>query len=174
MVLQAIASQTLKDEKERTVFLDRLNALATLDAVRSESQRQQVQFQDIARKQLQSFAERVSIQGPPLTLDSMLTKVIALTLHEWMTNAIKHGALSPKGGTVVLSWSLENGELSVTWREFGGPPIAPSKRTGQGLVLIDRLAKAAGGGSVTEFNEESVVHKIRLPLPKDVPLRAQI
>ena len=63
-----------------------------------------------------------------------------------------------------MSWSLENGELSVTWREFGSPPIARSKRTGQGLVSIDRLAKAAGGGSVTEFNEESVVHKIRTPL----------
>ena len=61
MVLQAIASQTLKDEKESTAFLDRLNALATLDAVRSESQRQQVQLQDIARKQLQYFAERISI-----------------------------------------------------------------------------------------------------------------
>lgn len=174
MMVQAIISQTVKRETEKAALLGRIRSLAIPDELRTASDQRFIHLQQIAQRQLQSFPDRVSIQGPPLLLDSMLTKVTVLMLHELVTNAVKYGALSQPGGNVVLTWGVENGIADITWRELGEPVAAPPKREGMGLALIERLARTVGGELSSEFTHHGVVHKITFPLPKDVQLSATL
>jgi two-component sensor histidine kinase len=61
-------------------------------------------------------------------LTSAETQAVAMVIHELVTNAAKHGALSSPDGSVSVSWDRTGADvaaiLAVTWRELGGPPIA--------------------------------------------------
>jgi CheY-like chemotaxis protein len=72
---------------------------------------------------------------------------MALVLHELVTNAVKHGALSAKGGTVSVNWSriVAGDRIQFAWKERGGPPCAKPIRNGFGLTVIRSAASECGG-----------------------------
>lgn len=81
--------------------------------------------------------DRISVDGPPIGLSDRSFGVVALVLHELMTNAAKYGALSVPDGRLSLNWHLsENGACIFQWRETGGPTVSPPTRTGFGSRLI--------------------------------------
>ena len=84
-------------------------------------------------------AERVSLIGPGITLDSRAYQALALVFHEMMTNAAKYGALSQRAGTLTVTWSREpSGDLRIEWRELGGPRVKPPIRRGFGTVIVEQ------------------------------------
>jgi two-component sensor histidine kinase len=173
MVVQAVITQTVANATQRGALLSRIGSLVIVDELRSSPDQQFVDLQQFVKKQLASFPDRISMQGPPLPLDSSFTKVVVLILNELVTNAVKYGALSSSGGNVVLTWWVEDNVAHITWREVGGPPVAPRNPQGKGLALVERLAKTVGGEFSGEFNEEGIVHNITLPLPKSDRRQAQ-
>lgn len=61
--------------------------------------------------------ERMVIEGPEVPLEPSHVTPLGLLLHEWATNAVKHGALGRDDGRVELRWRVEadvgaNSELS--------------------------------------------------------------
>src|SRR5262249_47828015 len=60
--------------------------------------------------------------------------------HELATNAAKYGALSTPHGRVEVNWNRRPNEdaanLSIAWREVGGPAVAasPDCRYGVGIL----------------------------------------
>lgn len=81
--------------------------------------------------------DRILAEGPPLRLDDKAHGVLALVLHEMMTNAVKYGSLSVPEGRLALRWSFEPARgLVLDWRESGGPQVAPPRRAGFGSRLI--------------------------------------
>ncbi len=84
-------------------------------------------------------ADRVTLVGPGVTLDSRAYQALALVFHEMMTNAAKYGALSQKAGRLSVSWSREpGGDLRVEWQELGGPSVKPPERRGFGSVIVEQ------------------------------------
>lgn len=74
---------------------------------------------------------RVRVDGPPVLLEPNAAQVIALTLHELATNAVKYGALSAANGRVDLKWSHDwGGQLHLRWTETGGPKVHEPVRKG--------------------------------------------
>jgi CheY-like chemotaxis protein len=64
--------------------------------------------------------------------------VLALVIHELLTNAAKYGALSD-GGTVSIDWHVDaDGSLLMHWRESGGPAVVAPTRRGFGSTVIER------------------------------------
>jgi two-component sensor histidine kinase len=97
-----------------------------------------------------------------------------LLLHEFATNAAKHGALSCPGGTVAVESAILGPELAFTWRETGGPLIegVPSAR-GFGAYLADRVVKSQFGGRMTrEWIAGGLTIRLWLPLERLAPLVA--
>ncbi len=90
---------------------------------------------------------------------------LALVLHELATNAVKYGALSEPDGTVAIDWRCEaDGDVSLTWREAGGPPIvSPPDHEGFGSFLIGRAfgSDAAPGEVTREFLPDGLVARFR-------------
>src|SRR5262249_38286297 len=62
---------------------------------------------------------------------------LALALHELVTNAVKHGALSRPQGRVDLTWEIQPEAFIIRWIERGGPPARPPSRKGFGTKVID-------------------------------------
>jgi light-regulated signal transduction histidine kinase (bacteriophytochrome) len=83
--------------------------------------------------------ERTRLSGPPVLVEPQALTVLVLIAHELATNAAKYGALSDKHGTVSVSWRFgDGGDLHLSWRESGGPPVPPPNRRGFGTTIIER------------------------------------
>ena len=82
--------------------------------------------------------DRVRLTGPNVLLTPSAFTVIALVIHELLTNAAKYGALSDSG-TVAIDWHQdEDGSLLLHWVENGGPAVVAPKRRGFGSTVIER------------------------------------
>jgi len=114
---------------------------------------------------------QVSVEGPPLRLSPKLALSLSLALHELLTNAYKHGALSAPEGRVSIIWSdakADGGKgLQLRWVETGGPPAAAPARAGFGSRLLKRALPTDLGGRVTlDFPATGAVCLIEAPLPE--------
>lgn len=90
---------------------------------------------------------RVSLEGPPVTLGSRAYQTLALVFHEMMTNAAKYGALSVPSGHLAIVWAIEEvGRLVLDWQETGGPPVVAPTRRGFGSVVIEQTIPFELGG----------------------------
>lgn len=111
---------------------------------------------------------RIVADGPDLLLCPAGAQALGMALHELSTNALIHGALSTENGRVDLAWNVTRGEsprFSISWRESGGPPVAPPTDTGFGQVVLIRMTEATLNGKVTyTFDTEGVVWSLDAPL----------
>lgn len=91
---------------------------------------------------------RIHTEGPDIDLQEDAGTTLALCLHELATNAIKYGSLSRPEGEVWLRWTVSTGrepELTLTWKEAGGPPVAEPNRQGYGTRYVRTALTALFG-----------------------------
>jgi light-regulated signal transduction histidine kinase (bacteriophytochrome) len=90
---------------------------------------------------------QLRIQGGDVKLDPEAFTVMALVVHEMVTNAAKYGALSDNG-SVHVDWRRnEAGDLLLAWREVGGPVVTAPTRRGFGSTIIERSVPHDLGGA---------------------------
>jgi PAS domain S-box-containing protein len=172
--VQAIATQTLRSaaSADRDAFLARLRALAGAHDLLTLERWNQAPIGDVVAGALNAFqgsyGERILIAGPKeAVLDAHKSMLLAMTLHELSTNAIKYGALSNEGGQVSVCWDLVPGEaqhLKFVWQESGGPLVKPPERKGFGSVLIERALQRELGGVEYTFDPGGVTCTLELKL----------
>ena len=168
--VQAIADQTLRSaaspEDFRKAFESRLMALSSTHDLLTAGNWESAGLCDVLKAEFRPYpAERLVIDGEDVPLPPAAAVGMGLALHELATNAAKYGALSNAEGRVDVSWTTENGELRLTWREVGGPPVEPPTRRGFGSRLIERSLQGALGGSAEQtFEPDGLVCRLRLPL----------
>ncbi|MCR5874627.1 PAS domain-containing protein [Phenylobacterium sp. J426] len=168
--VQAIAAQTLRSaddlETFRIAFESRLMALsATHDLLTATSWRS-AKLRDVLGVEFKPYGpERYRLQGPDVALSPAEALALGLLFHELATNAAKYGALSTSAGCIEVDWAVGAKSLELSWRERGGPTVAPPQRRGFGSRLIERSLKGAlGGEAVLDFSPEGLVCRINLPL----------
>ena len=149
-VIQSIAMGSFAaGDPRREAFRERLAALARAQDLVTSSERGNALMEVIVRRELCSFSDRYFIDGPRVLLRPNAAQGFALIVHELATNAVKYGAFREPGGTVHVSWSVEDRAdeptLFFRWQERGGPPVAKPSRKGFGSVLLEH----AVGGSDT-------------------------
>ncbi|MDO9381782.1 MAG: GAF domain-containing protein [Hyphomicrobiaceae bacterium] len=109
--------------------------------------------------------ERVVTSGPPIGLDDRAFGVMALLLHEMMTNAAKYGSLSVPEGTLHISWTRDqDGHCVIDWIESGGPAVTTPEKTGFGSTLIDNtIAYDLGGKADLQYAPGGVRARFSIP-----------
>jgi two-component sensor histidine kinase len=148
----------------------RIQSMAAAHDLLSQKDWNGVGLEAIVRNQLAPCAAaNVAVSGPEVTLTPAATQAMGMVLHELVTNAIKHGALSVPTGRVTVSWDLNSighaTNLVFAWREFGGPAVAVEAKSGYGTRLIRGLVPHELGGTVDlQFAAECVSCRIELPL----------
>lgn len=84
-------------------------------------------------------AVRLQLAGPDARLQPQAFNVLALVIHELITNSTKYGALSERRGTVTVETRLDDSNnFIIDWRERGGPPVQAPERRGFGSAVIER------------------------------------
>lgn len=171
----AVANTTVQGNRSIDEFLrslqGRLQSMATTHTLLSEARWQSVRLDALVRSQLGPYESgtNVRISGSDVMLAATETQAVTRVLHELVTNAAKYGALSLPGGQVSVSWDLKsNGtatNLTLVWRELGGPPVAGEHPSSYGTDLIRNLIPHELGGTVTlAFAKEGVNCRIEFPV----------
>ena len=145
------SSQSL--ESYAQALEQRISALAAAHDIAVSSNAQGVPLRGILEAELRPYldgdAAQVVCAGPTVGLRADVAPMIALVFHEIVTNAAKYGALSTGEGIVQAKWSLENdGDLVFSWKELGGPEVAPPTRHGFGRSLIEKAIPYEFDGEV--------------------------
>lgn len=104
---------------------------------------------EVLRPYQLASSERIIITGDDMPLDDRGATPIALVMHEFATNAAKYGALSSEHGRVTIRTCRTVEQLSIDWREEGGPSIAgaPDER-GFGTELAELSIERQLGGTI--------------------------
>ncbi len=110
-------------------------------------------------------ADRVVTAGPALGLNERAFGVMALLLHEMMTNAAKYGSLSVPEGQLSIAWRLDqDGNCIIDWHEAGGPPVSPPERRGFGSTLIEStIVYDLGGKADVNYAPEGLSAQFLVP-----------
>ena len=176
--VQAIATLTLRSHERpariRENLTARIVALSRAHDVLTDTQWSGADLHEIAALAGVPFesnggAQRIRAHGPPVRLPPKTAIAVALAFHELATNAAKYGALSRPQGRISLTWRRDETELGpvlrIVWRESGGPPVKPPRRTGFGTRLIKRGLAADLSGSVDiDYRPEGLVCTIEARL----------
>ncbi|WP_322890645.1 MULTISPECIES: sensor histidine kinase [unclassified Yoonia] len=97
-----------------------------------------------------AFAGRIRVAVPRMGIGEAGATGLALVVHELATNSLKYGALSSEVGTLDVSGTQEGENVSIIWKEHGGPAVtAPPKGDGYGSKLIRQTMEAQFGGEIS-------------------------
>lgn len=175
--VQALASQTVRHAGNARDFLHafsaRLQALGAAHNLLSDREWKGIGIAELVALETQPFqdaaAPRIEVEGRDLMLPPDQAMGLGLILHELGSNALKYGALSNAQGRVGIAWHCEMRDggrtLTLTWRERGGPPVAPPAAHGFGTILIRRsLAKVLDSHVEHRFAPAGVEAEITMPL----------
>ena len=116
--------------------------------------------------------DRITVDGPEVMLSSRTAVAIGMAMHELITNAVKHGALSIDAGHVDLRWSVtpaaDGDRLALEWTESGGPPVSEPKTRGFGSVLLERVLSSEFNGKITSNYHPTGLHvRMQTSLPAE-------
>src|SRR6478736_6654211 len=124
---------------------------------------------------------RILIKGPDVLLPPQCTSILAMTLHELATNAVKYGALSAPAGQLSVAWRTARGNrLLLTWEERGAGVVL-KRSNGFGMQLIDKgIRHNLGGDTKVDFRATGLYVELNVPLepardtgPKSLPAPAE-
>ncbi|MFN6936014.1 MAG: response regulator, partial [Tsuneonella sp.] len=94
---------------------------------------------DEGRAYLGGKDDRVAVTGDDVLIAPEAYTVVALVMHEMMTNSVKYGALCDSRGTIEIDLSRErDGDLAIAWKERGGPAVRAPERRGFGSTITER------------------------------------
>jgi PAS domain S-box-containing protein len=165
-------SSSSLDEYVRALDL-RIQCMAQVHTLLSQNHWEGVDLAELVRRQLAPNGTDANtiLDGPKVMLTVEATQALAMVLHELVTNAAQYGALSTPHGRVEVEWTRAAGEnsanLSIAWREIGGPAVAPSPACRYGISIIRELIPQELGGSVDlAFASGGVCCRMQIPLER--------
>ncbi len=107
--------------------------------------------------------DRIVANGPNVLIQPTAFTTLALVLHELMTNAAKYGALSD-GGSVLVAWDIDDGDLRIDWSERDGPAVFEPSRRGFGSTIIERsIPYDLGGSALLDYRPAGFHAEFRVP-----------
>jgi two-component sensor histidine kinase len=161
---------------------ERLQALHRAHDLLLESQWSGASLKAMVARELDPYQReggpKIVIKGPDVLLPPACTSIIAMTLHELATNAVKYGALSSNSGQLGVTWKTARGNrLMLTWEERAATaqPI-PARRSGGGfgMQLIDKgIRHNLGGETKLEFRSTGLHVEMNIPLEPSKESRAK-
>ena len=172
--VSVVASRTRDSSGSMDAFVaaldGRIKSMATTHELLSHRQWQGLPLRELVRRELAPYAagSNTEIDGPEVNLSAEAGQVMAMVLHELVTNAAKYGALSTKNGRVSIRWRWQlNGSyaLAFCWQELGGPAVVALSNSGYGMSLIREAIPYELGGTVDlAITPEGVRCELEIPV----------
>lgn len=168
-VAQAMLRLTRADNIDQYVSAveGRIGALARIHTQVAENRWDGAELGELLRQGLAPFRceGRFTGSGARAFLTPVAAQTIGILVHELATNAIKHGALSTDSGSVHVSWEVDGtGNLTLHWKERGGPPVEKPDRLSFGMRVIERnVPDQLGGQSSVNWDPDGLLYTFTIP-----------
>jgi PAS domain S-box-containing protein len=179
-VLQSIVAQTLAASEDldsfKTRMDDQLMVLSRVHDLLSRSPQEPITIGALVRLELGAAGDdagRIEVSGPEVRLRNSTVQMLALALHELVTDARRHGALSVDHGRLRIQWDVEELRgapcLRLIWIEERPLCVGLRRdRRGYGRELIERaLPYSLSAETRYELEEAGLRCTIALPLTKE-------
>jgi light-regulated signal transduction histidine kinase (bacteriophytochrome) len=122
---------------------ERICSMARAHDLMESNNRKAASFHALIGAEVETYAQspdRVKFIGLDVLLEPKAFATIALVIHELVTNARKYGALLTSGGQITVETRVDEVDnVAISWREAGGPPVAPPSRRGFGSKILEEL-----------------------------------
>jgi two-component sensor histidine kinase/integral membrane sensor domain MASE1 len=174
--VSAVAAHTLDASSSMAHFVaaldGRLRSMASTHELLSDRQWRGIPLAELMRSELAAYATRdnIEINGPEVMLRPEAGQAMAMVVHELVTNAAKHGALSIPSGRVSVRWHREldgSDQFVFAWRETGGPRVEAPGKSGYGTGVVRELVPYEFGGTVDfSFAPEGVQCRLEIPFDR--------
>jgi len=169
--VQAIATQTFREapKAERTAFIARLHALSDAHDLLTQQNWALVGVRETLDRALAPFRQRdrprFTLNGSDLEINSTVSLLLAMIVHELGTNAVKYGALKTESGKIAIDWHAADGRLRLRWAESGGPPpdVSPARR-GFGTEMIQRTLRGEQGAAKFDYAPGGLICSLEIRL----------
>jgi two-component sensor histidine kinase len=171
-MIGSLVTSFSRGSPEREAFaeqmMERLAALGTAQALLVTSSVTSCRVKDL----LPAIVAPFDTAQCPVTIDDLSdaeldqgqADAIALVLGELAVNSDKHGALGSKGA-VEIDVACHDDTLEILWSERGGRLVeARSRPGGQGLRLMDRVARSMRGEFCIDWKANGLDARMTLAL----------
>jgi len=177
-IVQSLVQASLRQATSRPAqamaqtLAERLQALHRAHDLLLESQWSGASLKAMVERELDPYRReggpKIMIKGSDVLLPPQCTSILAMTLHELATNAVKYGALSSNTGQLGISWKTARGSrLLLTWEERAAnmTPVPARRSSGFGMQLIDKgIRHNLGGDTKVEFRPTGLYVELNVPL----------
>ena len=172
-VIQSIVTRTLRHGADvdvaRELLIGRIHAMANVVSLLSESQWQGVQLKGLFEARAIPHAERIAVSGPDIAVSARAAQSLSLLFFELASHSDEGLSLVGKHPHIVAKWEV-TGEPSqevftFRWEEFNTSEATRRVDSDFGLILLDRVApEALGGTSKRYFTDVSYVYELTAPM----------
>jgi two-component sensor histidine kinase len=172
-VIQSIVTRTLRHGTEidiaRELLIGRIHAMSHVVSLLSESQWQGVKLKGLFEARAIPHADRIAVNGPDIAVSARAAQSLSLLFFELASHSDEGLSLVGKHPHIVAKWEV-NGEgaestFTFRWEEFNTSEATRRKDSDFGLILLDRVApEALGGTSQRYFTDVSYVYELSAPM----------
>jgi two-component sensor histidine kinase len=172
-VIQSIVTRTLRHGSDidvaRELLIGRIHAMANVVSLLSESQWQGVKLRGLFEARAIPHADRIAVSGPDIAVSARAAQSLSLLFFELASHSDEGLSLVGKHPHIVAKWEI-TGEgpdavFTFRWEEFNTSEATRRADSDFGLILLDRVApEALGGTSKRYFTDASYVYELTAPM----------
>lgn len=171
-VIQSIVTRTMRHganmDVARDLLIGRIHAMSHVVSLLSESQWQGVKLKGLFEPRAIPHADRIALSGPDITVSARAAQSLSLLFFELASHADEGLSLVGKHPHIVANWSVSDQPDSIfhfRWEEFNTSAATRRADSEFGIVLLDRVApEALGGTSKRYFTDVSYVYELTAPM----------
>jgi two-component sensor histidine kinase len=172
-VIQSIVTRTLRHGSDvdvaRELLIGRIHAMSNVVSLLSESQWQGVQLKGLFEARAIPHADRIAVSGPDIAVSARAAQSLSLLFFELASHSDEGLSLVGKHPHIVAKWEITGEEaepvFTFRWEEFNTSEATRRPDSDFGLILLDRVApEALGGTSKRYFTDVSYVYELTAPM----------
>ena len=172
-VIQSIVTRTLRHGSDidvsRELLIGRIHAMSNVVTLLSESQWQGVKLKGLFESRAIPHAERIVVNGPDIAVSARAAQSLSLLFFELASHSDEGLSLVGKHPHIVVNWEITGEEpeaiFHFRWEEFNTSAATRREDSDFGLILLDRVAPEALGGTAQRyFTDVSYVYELTAPM----------
>jgi two-component sensor histidine kinase len=172
-VIQSIVTRTLRHGSDidtaRELLIGRIHAMSNVVSLLSESQWQGVKLKGLFEARAIPHADRIAVSGPDVAVSARAAQSLSLLFFELASHSDEGLSLVGKHPHIVAKWDVSGEEpdtiFTFRWEEFNTSEATRRPDSDFGLILLDRVApEALGGTSKRYFTDVSYVYELTAPM----------
>lgn len=172
-VIQSIVTRTLRHGSDiddaRELLIGRIHAMSNVVSLLSESQWQGVKLKGLFEARAIPHADRIAVTGPDIAVSARAAQSLSLLFFELASHSDEGLSLVGKHPHITANWTVtgEDGQevFHFRWEEFNTSEATRRPDSDFGLILLDRVAPEALGGTAKRFfTDVSYVYELTAPM----------